>query len=301
MVGALYGTIAPLSGLFVSSFFYVSYKVFKYMTLFIYGSQYEGGGFLFYTMSNILFFVLYMIILLMIFFFSVNGSSTVAGLFSVMLWMTLYVQLDVQKTFVAPSRTLSLAKARAFDDAQDTRPLKDRKFDEYQKARKAYEEVKRSEDRAIAQGKRAPTSPMSHRLRVLPRVDSCDELSADSRHDFQRTSGHGTRAGRRAGVGIVPAAIHEFNERYNGDEAFYDSEDDEDPHDASVNKLSHNADFFIYRQPSLNKATWEMTPKSYRTGLERDEAAELWGDVRPEQTRKVARQRRASIAMYYGK
>ena len=93
-------------------------------------------------------------------------------------------------------------------------------------------------------------------------------------------------------------AVDAFNERYNGDDALEAFEDDDDIEGGGTKK---NGDaFFIYRQPSLNRATWEVAPKPYRDSLERDESADLWGDDRPEQTRKVARQRRASIAQYYG-
>jgi hypothetical protein len=35
------------------------YKVFKYITLHVYGNHYEGGGFLFYTLTSILFYMCY--------------------------------------------------------------------------------------------------------------------------------------------------------------------------------------------------------------------------------------------------
>jgi hypothetical protein len=288
MVGALYGTIAPLSNFFVALFFYISLKVFKYMTLYIYGNHYEGGGFLFYTISSTLFSVLYMIILLIVFFFSVNGSRGVGIVFSLMLLVTYYVQCDVEKTFVGPSKTLSLAKARAFDESQDTRSERERKHDEYIKAEKAYKDAEQNEEEDGTNG------GITERLRLLPRRSS-GEFSADSDHapKFRR-------GGKRINNSDhVTDTVQAFNDRYQHDDLFTDSVhsgDEEKP----GNKTRNNSDLFIYRQPTLNKATWEMTPKSYREGLERDESAELWGDVRPEQTRKVARQRRASIAMYYG-
>lgn len=155
------------------------------------------------------------------------------------------------------------------------------------KAKKAYDEAVRKEEMGCSD------HSMGERLRLLPRTSS-HEYSVDS---FDPVPPTGRRGGRReSNMEKVTDAVQAFNDRYNGDEHIFDDTDEENP----SNKTGQSADFFIYRQPSLNKATWEMAPKPYREGLEREEAADIWGDIRPEQTRKVARQRRASIAMYYG-
>ena len=44
MVGLLYGWIAPIANLFVYIFFIAAFKVFKFMSLYIYSNSYEGGG-----------------------------------------------------------------------------------------------------------------------------------------------------------------------------------------------------------------------------------------------------------------
>lgn len=274
----------------MAGFYHIAYKAFKFLTLYVYSSRYEGGGFMFYTISNTLFYVLYIIILLIVFFLSVNAGRVIAGMFSTAIIATYYVHRDVEATFVEPSRTLSLAKARASDESQDARPLKQRKYDDYVKAKKDYDDAVKRDLESSLHGKDVR---FSERLRLLPRRESADYAS-----DSEHAAPPGPRRGGRRQDRIMLDAVEAFNERYNRDDVFADS-DDENP--VTNNRTSTNSsDFFIYRQPSLNKATWEMTPKAYREGLEREEAAELWGDIRPEQTRTVARQRRASIAMYYG-
>ena len=269
----------------MAGFFLLARKVFTYMTLFIYGNHFEGGGFLFYTLSDILFYIMYMIILVVVGYFSIRGTGVQAGIFSIMLFVVIAVHRDVRNTFVEPSKTLSLAKARAFDETQDTRSLRERKFEQYTRAKKEYDAAVRKEE---AEGQGDVSRQLFRRL--LPRSSSGDvSLSSfDSSHHNDRRSMNDTNS--------LEDAIQRFNDRYNGEDAFDDDEDINN--DDSPGKPNNS--FFIYRQPALNRATWEVAPKPYRDSVERDEAAEVWGDERPEQTRKVARQRRASIAMYYG-
>jgi hypothetical protein len=301
MIGTLYGTIAPLAGVFVAGFFRLTYKVFRYMTLFVYGNHYEGGGFLFYTVSDIIFYVLYMINIVIAGYLSVHGTSILAGFFSAILFITILVHRDVHKTFVEPSKTLALTKARAFDETRDPRGLRDRKHENYMRAKKEYEEatLKESEEK---EDDDCEGGDMSKRLfkRLLPRTSSGD-YSVVSSCPGTAVSDHKKRSSMQmADVDTLEDAVARFNQRYNEDELFDAFEDDENPNESNTAAQS-NATFFIYRQPSLNRATWEVIPKSYRDDVEREQDdADLWGDERPEQTRKVARQRRASIAQYYG-
>ena len=59
MIGALYGSLAPLSCVFVALFFLCAHRVFRFLALYVYGNEYEGGGFIFYTLNTVLFYTLW--------------------------------------------------------------------------------------------------------------------------------------------------------------------------------------------------------------------------------------------------
>ena len=71
LVSVLYGWIAPISNCVVAVFYLPSYKVFKHMCLFVYGNPYEGGGFLFFLLTRLLFVLLYGLIIIL----TVRGTS----------------------------------------------------------------------------------------------------------------------------------------------------------------------------------------------------------------------------------
>lgn len=295
MVSALYGAIAPLSGLFVAVFFKLSFKVFKFMTLYIYGGDYEGGGFLFYTISNIIFYVLYMIIAVIGAYLAVNGGGEIGVLYLLLLGVVFFVQRDVERTFVIPSKMLSLAKARVFDEKQDTRSWKEKTKDAFLKAKKAYKNAEKDE-KALGHSDHFDAQAQNLMRPLHYRTDSSKSLGSDSNH----VSVTAPRRGRKKGCvetqtgDAALSAVEMFNKRYTDENAFDTEDEDGNP------KAAPGTDFFIYRQPTLNKTTWETQPKAYRDGLEREEAPEVWGDKRPEQVRQTARARRASIAMCYG-
>ena len=294
MVSTLYGAIAPLSGLFVALFFRVAYKVFKFMTLYIYGGLYEGGGFLFYTISKIVFYVLYMIIIVVAAYLAVNGNGKIGGLYLILLGVVFIVQRDVEETFVVPSKMLSLTKARAFDETQDTRSWKEKAKEAFLKAKNVFEKAEKDEKEL---GHSNHFDPRAENLMrpLIGRSNSTDSLSSGlSDHGPANAPRRGRKRGGFVESGDVVDAVELFNKRYTDENAFDTEDEDGNP------KAAPGSDFFIYRQPTLNKTTWETQPKAYRDGLERDEAPEVWGDKRPEQVRHTARARRASIAMCYG-
>lgn len=237
MIGALYGSLAPLTLLFVAMFFKCAYKVFKYMTLYVYGNAYEGGGFLFYTMNAVLFYVLYLLILIIVSYLSLHGNAAMAAVFSLTLIAVWMVHHEVYQTFVRPSLSLSLTKARLSD-------------------KNSYVSRYKKDD---ADGMENSDGSSSLRRKLLPRDTDASFSSDDESVEQGMTDSEKQRR-----------AVERMEKRYENDETLSD---------LSVTDASGPADdFFIYRQPSLNRATWEVAPRPYRdntvSGL--DTAAEVW-------------------------
>ena len=263
MVGALYATLAPLSGCFVAGFFHLAYKVFKYMTLYVYGNRYEGGGFLFYTISNIVFSVLYIIVPIITAYFSLHASGWIAGIFVLLIPIIYFVQRDMHKVFVVPSKTLSISKARAIDaKARGHGPsaTRQRKLEQLRRLQEELDQYERSdedEDEEDNDEEVSLTQRLYHDRVTSDRLDSTEESrvvqsSLDISSEERREQ------------------MEAFQKRYDADDTLSD---------LTGSDISHpvgSDNFFIYRQPSLNRATWELSPRPYRQTIDRDEDTEIW-------------------------
>lgn len=251
IVGVLYGAIAPLASVFVTVYFRVTYKAFKYMMLFYYGKFYENGGQLFYHLSTIVFFILYLVVLIVIGYVSHHGTGSMAGVLSVMLLIILVAQLHVHRTFVVPSRTLSLAKARLMDDAKYARNRKQYKLDAY---RRAIAELQEEDDDENEDGVGRHSD---HRLmRSLLEDHAADDMDDEVTPDESDSDSLYHESRREL-------ADKRMQQRYQ--ESVSDVTDEYEGND-----------FFIYRQPSLNRVTWEVSPRPYRKRLDRDYDCEIW-------------------------
>ncbi|KAL7559351.1 hypothetical protein ACA910_009358 [Epithemia clementina (nom. ined.)] len=243
------------------------------MALYVYGNNYEGGGFLFYTLNKVMFVVLYFLVLVLGSYLSLRGTEAMAALFAVpLLVMIAVVHVDVNRTFVAPSTTLSLARACVSDTVTGGLSVRERKLNNFLAAKElerlATFDEERGDDDEIMQ-LLLPSRPPGMEVSVV-------DISTGS---GQSSSGEGAsdeEARRRK-------AIQEMERRYQEDDAETSVSDVAESDVASKN----NSNFFIYRQPSLNRATWEVTPRPYRENLTRiindetgstiTEEAELWG------------------------
>jgi len=244
IIGALYGAIAPVVSAAVVLYFRFAYKVFRYMMLFIYGKQYENGGTLFYHLSTILFLILYMVVLIIAGYLSLHGSSAMAGIFALLLLVIVMVQIHVDRTFVAPSRTLSLAKARIIDNAKDVRVRKYQKVD-----------PKREDEEG---DRKHAGSSLMHSL--------LDNAAGDVDEDtsFPDPSGDSLDA------------LHSESQRALADRRMQERYREQDSMSDVTDEYAKGNDFFIYRQPSLNRVTWEVSPRPYRKRLDRDLDCEVW-------------------------
>lgn len=268
MVGALYIPFSPISGLFVVAFFLAAKKVFTCMTLFTYGKDYEGGGFMFYTLSTILFSVLYIILVVSAVYFSVHGSKAVAGVYSVLLAITYYVNYDLHRTFVKPSKTLSLAKARAVDEANDSRTPYERKRQNYERARQALENFDTKteiEDKEADIFEKLLASPIPN-PQIFEDVDVDSEGSIGSGLRSEDGSKNAPEVDQR--VELV-ARMQRLYPQDQGGDCLSDISDDE----ASG---APARGIFIYRQPALNRATWEVAPRPYRYKASTKSTGELF-------------------------
>lgn len=217
MVGALYGALAPLSCFFVAAFFLTAERVFRYMTVYVYGSLFEAGGTIMYTLNTILFGTLYLVAVIICSYLGSHGSTAMGGIFSLQIFVIASVHHEINKKFVLTSKSLSLVKAHSSDETSDGLTPFERKKKAVVDAQKNLEEY------------------------------TLDESKSESMGTSEREQAALLRIQNR------------YQEKRRGSMSTGEVSDVTESH-ASGDKN----DFFIYRQPSLNRATWEVAPRSYR-------------------------------------
>lgn len=175
-------------------------------------------------------------------YLSIRGSGTMAGIFSLLLFITAIVHVSVHRTFVVPSTTLSLAKARISDESNDARTTKQRKLEAYLKAKAVFEEMEQEDGTRteILTRKLLPGSDVS-------RTDDDDDPSSDANESPSNSVADADRRRR---------ATEKLEQLYREEDTFSEVTESD--------AVGPRPDFFIYRQPALNRTTWEVSPRSYR-------------------------------------
>jgi|Transcript_11259 hypothetical protein len=257
MVGTVYCTMVPIVIGVVAIFFYLATKVYTHQALYVYAQPYEGGGKLMYLLNKSIFIILHI---------SITIFGTVLGLreapimgptfLIVMNLITFLVRRRVYKTFVEPSVTLALTNARIIDEENERKAERMRAYQTYKEEKKekrrqaikaANQNSKRfslpsvSEEEEPAAGdakeKSASYLPTSLATSASKTVHfkNVESSSSSSSEQQKLTQRHVAKAGEKVKV----------------------EQQTKNENDAAM-------DFFLYRQPSLNKSLWETKPRPYR-------------------------------------
>lgn len=235
------------------------------MCLFIYGNRYEGGGFLFYTLTGILFNVLYFIILLIAGYFSIHAPRGTTGLLLLLIPVTALVHRNVHNTFIVPSRILSLAKARHFD-AQTSNTFLSSREEKLREIERLQQQVYDLDQESGSEKDKDLTNEP-----LLPMFTGFDDRRTNSlESSFEASIANFPEEQKQR-------ALDKMRQRYS---ANGDDDNISDFTDSEVGtQAEYNKTFFIYRQPSLNRGTWEIGPRPYRccdASKQTRDAGELW-------------------------
>lgn len=259
MISGLYGWIAPLANIYVAIFFKCSYKVFKYMALYVYGNDYESGGLVFYTLTDMLISLLYCLVVLLAGYCSMFGSAATAGAASLLLFVIAGVHRGIMKTFKEPSETLPLTKALEYDSTRNS--AKKRAMKMYRRAKAIIDSHEKKGNEDLNEETEGLTQKVDDAvLKLLRNDDSEDSVSAGT----PSNSGE-TEASSRE----IRDAIAKLERKYRDDGSMSELTGD--------TENGQSRDFFIYRQPSLNRATWETAPRPYWEASSKDYSqVEFW-------------------------
>jgi len=300
LVAAVYVTIVPLVIGACALFFYISTKVYTHQVLFVYAQTYEGGGKLMYLLNRTVFVIIYISVVIFATVLGLKEAKVAAPFFLFIMFMTtLIVDKKINNTFVEPSVSLALTNSRLIDEENKRIEERALRYQEYKAAklerkrqlakaaRTAAKESKRkgggkqqgrvtpdtnatsgsiqissraSSDVASTSSSRAPSiesSPVRKR-----KQGGSNSTTEDSEHKKsiqfkvtkedtveqleERATRHAKKPLSQYGTPIKKSRKDTFN--------FDDDSDEED----------ERIDFYLYRQPQLNKTLWETKPRPYR-------------------------------------
>ena len=263
LVGAVYCINVPLVIGICAAYFYVATKVYTHQALFVYAQRYEGGGKLMYYLNRTTLTIVYIAVTI----FSINLGLRGAGVqapsfFVIMMFLTILVDRKIAKKFVVPSTTLALTNARLIDEDSARKEERLQRYKEYKaekaekkaaaaKAARNEETTKKTLNASADQAKDSINSVEQEELLKTPaRITSSDGKTILQLSVLRENTPDQLRQRRAA---KLAADSKGGNRLYGGD-------DDND----SDGEGGGGADFYLYRQPQLNKSLWEKKPRPYR-------------------------------------
>eukprot|EP00586_Coscinodiscus_wailesii_P015502 CAMPEP_0172493356 /NCGR_PEP_ID=MMETSP1066-20121228/24773_1 /TAXON_ID=671091 /ORGANISM="Coscinodiscus wailesii, Strain CCMP2513" /LENGTH=605 /DNA_ID=CAMNT_0013263493 /DNA_START=167 /DNA_END=1984 /DNA_ORIENTATION=- len=283
MVAMVYCCQVPVVIGACSVVFYLATKVYIHQALFVYAQSYEGGGKLMYPLNRMIFVTLYITICIFSISLGLKEANIQCPLFFFFIGtVTIIVDRKVQQTFVKPSLTLALTNARIIDEENKRKVERVKQYKEYKKMKK---EKRRAAHRAAVRAKRLsrdaaggggpkqknvfpPTSSSPRHRSSSSSSSPCANLSYDNDDEPLRPPRDAPTTTRISKGSSRPEKMRERimqESKQGGNQLFFecnkfDSSGCCDDSDEDVAKK----DFYLYRQPQLNKALWETKPRPYR-------------------------------------
>lgn len=236
LVASIYSTVVPIVMGACALYFYVAAKVYTHQALFVYAQPYEGGGKLMYLLNRSIFGIVYLSICFFAAILGLKdaGIASAVGFFVLMLIITYVVDIWITTTFVNPSITLALTNARIIDEETKARNERKRLYKEFkdEKRRKRKEEESSTSRFESGSGKE-------------------NYLPSQLRSSVPESKKMGLT--KRSESNIRDEYISAKNKRKAAKEKNAPSKSSDDD-----NRI---AEFYLYRQPQLNKTTWETKPR----------------------------------------
>jgi len=115
LISVTYVVMIPFASLIVAISFWCSCKVYKYLTLFVCGKKFEGGGRVVFQGLQQLPISFIVTQVLWIGYLVVQKNPICAGVFAPMVLVTVIVRIKINKHFVNISKVMTLAAATAID------------------------------------------------------------------------------------------------------------------------------------------------------------------------------------------
>jgi len=257
IIAMVYSTLVPIVTGVCSVYFYLATKVYTHQSLFVYAQPYEGGGMIMYELNRSIFVIIYISIAIFSILFNLKTERIMGLLFGIgMITMTMLVDIKIRTNFIKPSITLALTNARIIDEENARCQELSRQYQEYKAAKR--EKKKREVKNKLANSPATLNVKFKHDVDEEKSFDvgksyipsslknntSASPLSLSRRVQFEKP---GKRSSSQVpgGSGGKPSTLTLASSNTSADNS------------------NDNEDFYLYRQPQLNKALWETTPRTY--------------------------------------
>jgi len=300
MIAMLYAVTVPLIMLAASIYFFLATKVYTHQACFVFFQPFEGGGKLMRLVNRTLFFILYTSILVFTVILYGKDAKRQASSFLIIVGiMTLSKHRSIHQNFIKTSSSLPLTRTRIFDEEYNALVMPD--INDHQSANNNPD----SNDPSIALRKsvffRKSVLNTSNELRssllsrsslsqlnnssislkvditedkCLPSSDnmsSC-EISLNENHNNlqdllerksnkEKDTNTHTRPEQISKTVSPQRNLHrkKINMGVGQLPLILDEETD------SIHENTLSLSYFLYRQPQMNKSTWEIEPRPYRS------------------------------------
>ena len=242
LIAAVYSSVVPIVSGACALFFYVATKVYTHQALFVYAQPYEGGGKLMYQLNRSVLSVVYTTVNVFAVLLALKKERVTAIVFAIVMnALTFRVDREIKKKFITPGLTLALTNARMIDEQNKLDEDRVRQYREYRRA-KITKRRKEAQSKFVESKTEKPSLlKVGRSSSILLGARNTDDSPIKSRPEVKRTRFNATADKSVAGKSI--AAL----------------EDDSDSDDS----MENDQDFYLYRQPELNKSIWETKPRSY--------------------------------------
>jgi len=259
LIAIVYSTIVPLVTGVCAVYFYLAIKVHTHQALYVYAQPYEGGGMIMYQLNRSIFAIIYISIGIFSVLFSLKKSQTSGYMFGiVMTIITILTDVKIRKDFVKPSITLALTNARIIDEENSRRQELSRKYQEY----KAAKRERKKREVTIKSTESSNTTDRKFNYDVDRNIRFNSEIE-DVDNSYMPTSLIASKADNDP---IARTLSSPTRVRFSKLERRTSNRKPASLTSDSRNRSTDSCDdkdFYLYRQPQLNKSLWETKPRPY--------------------------------------
>lgn len=224
LVAVVYSTIVPLILGMCAIFFFIATKVYIHQALFVYSQPYEGGGTLMYKLNRSIFVILYISVGFFTMLLSLKKHPGMASSF-LGIMILIIILVDRKIAKTFVIPSRTLALANA------------RMYDEV---------INRANQHKQTKSERA--EKIKKRRKEFPNLNNSYEKMSTGNNEKDEES-------------FFKQQEKDLKKKARRNPRKYRDYSDDDSDESSP---TEDTDFYLYRQPQLNKSTWETKPSPYR-------------------------------------
>lgn len=260
LIAIVYCTIVPIVTGVCAVYFYLATKVYTHQSLFVYAQPYEGGGMIMYQLNRSVFVIIYISVLIFSILFGLKkGQMSGLAFGIVMITITVLVDMKIGKDFVKPSISLALTNARIIDEENARRQELSCRYQEYKASKRARKRREAKDN--LAKSVSTLDGNFKHD------IDGNMNLHGEIEDEVQTYVPSSLRATKSINNSSAPSSSSP-SVRFRKPESRKSSHVRKPaPFTLDLRNKSAEScddeDFYLYRQPQLNKALWETNPRPY--------------------------------------